>query len=123
MALKNLFEHFQGEAEACLEKLHFWVEEKIKQFVHDDDGGDDENVNDDGDDDDDGNNNGDSNDRSADASESPQSPSKKLNFAEYRSMLTGLTAVTKGYFERLVAELEGGLEGISARYSASPSTM
>ncbi|GHP08012.1 hypothetical protein PPROV_000675400 [Pycnococcus provasolii] len=123
VALKNLFEHFQGEAEACLEKLHFWVEEKIKQFVHDDDDGDDENVNDDGDDDDDGNNNGDSNDRSADASESPQSPSKKLNFAEYRSMLTGLTAVTKGYFERLVAELEGGLEGISARYSASPSTM
>ena len=42
----------------------------------------------------------------------------KGEFNEFRSKLTGLTKVTRDYFEKLVFELENGLEEIKARYGS-----
>ena len=112
--LRNLFEHFQGEAEACLEKLHYHIEVKLPPFYSAnaaESGGGGGGGGGDG-----GGGDGDDGAAAAEHAEAPE-----LTFAEYRSMLTGLTAVTRGYFERLVAELEGGLEGLGAKYAAAES--
>uniref|UniRef100_A0A7S2SZF8 RBR-type E3 ubiquitin transferase n=2 Tax=Chloropicon primus TaxID=1764295 RepID=A0A7S2SZF8_9CHLO len=42
-------------------------------------------------------------------------------FDAFRCKLTGLTKVTREYFEKLVYELENGLEGIKTRYASSAS--
>ncbi|CAJ2643370.1 unnamed protein product [Trifolium pratense] len=82
-AKKQLFEYLQGEAESGLERLHQCAEQEIQVFLSD-------NVN----------------------------PSKEFNsdyvatsqeFIDFRKKLTGLTIVTRNYFENLVRALENGL--------------
>eukprot|EP00238_Polyblepharides_amylifera_P000962 CAMPEP_0196573722 /NCGR_PEP_ID=MMETSP1081-20130531/3576_1 /TAXON_ID=36882 /ORGANISM="Pyramimonas amylifera, Strain CCMP720" /LENGTH=623 /DNA_ID=CAMNT_0041891541 /DNA_START=181 /DNA_END=2053 /DNA_ORIENTATION=+ len=86
---QNFFEFMQGEAEMNLEKLTYAAEQDLNLFMQDDEA---------------------DNCKELKFGTSPGASGSNQPFDDFRSKLTGLTAITKKYFQTLVRELERGLE-------------
>ena len=132
-AQQDFFEYAQGQAETYLEMLHAAVEKKLDALLND------------GESDEDGEEGGGGGDPAAgdpaaaappaygapdaapaadgadvamrEASGTPRARPPP-GWAEFREHLIGLTDVTRTHFDRLVAELERGLDNLAAEYHA-----
>ncbi|KAK9725093.1 hypothetical protein RND81_05G122200 [Saponaria officinalis] len=88
----HLFEYLQGEAEAGLERLHQCAEKELSEYL--------------------------SSDNDTDESDAQA----RENFKSFRPKLSGLTRVTRSYFENLVRALENGLADVNSHAAGSTST-
>ncbi|XP_074281495.1 putative E3 ubiquitin-protein ligase ARI7 [Silene latifolia] len=88
-AKKHLFEYLQGEAEAGLERLHQCAEKDLSEYTV-----------------------------SENETEETQAQARE-NFKSFRPKLTGLTSVTRSYFENLMRALENGLEDVNSQATCS----
>lgn len=93
---RTFFEFLQGDAERSLDNLHEMAEKKLKDLVGD----------------------------PAQAYVAPSSPPRdEASFSEFRKKLIGLTDVTKGFFDKLVKQLETGFENLERIYSGERDVM
>jgi ariadne-1 len=126
-AQQEFFEFAQGQAEAYLEQLHAAVEKKLDDLLDDGEGSDDES-------------DGGGTPRAppppppaaaadlradAQADATTSAPSRPPGaprppppgWPKFREALIGLTDVTRTHFDRLVAELERGLDNLATEYA------